>query len=36
MITTGGHSVQIHDSNVDNIETLYRLGRISGRPADDT
>ena len=30
------HSVRIYDSNVDNIETLYRLRRVSGRPADYT
>ena len=32
----GGHSVQISDSDIDNIVTLYRLRRASGRPADDT
>ena len=32
----GGHSVQISDSDIDNIVTLYRLRRASGRPADVT
>ena len=31
-----GCSVRICDGNVDNIETLYRLRRVSGRPADYT
>ena len=31
-----GHSVQISDGDIDNIVTLYRLRRASGRPADDT
>ena len=30
------HSVQIHDRYVDNIMTLYRLRRASGRPPDCT
>jgi hypothetical protein len=30
------HSVRICDGNVDNIETLYRLRHVSGRPADYT
>ena len=30
------HSVRISDSNVDNIVTLYRLRRASGRLVDDT
>ena len=33
---SGGHSVQISDGDIDNIVTLYRLRRASGRPADDT
>jgi len=32
----GGHSVQISDGYVDNMMTLYRLRRPSGRPPDDT
>ena len=32
----GGHSVQISDSDIDNIVTLYCLRRASGRPADVT
>ena len=32
----GGHSVQISNSDIDNIVTLYRLRRASGRPADVT
>ena len=31
-----GHSVQISDSDINNIVTLYRLRRASGRPADVT
>ena len=31
-----GHSVQISDSDIDNIVTLYRLRRASRRPADVT
>jgi hypothetical protein len=31
-----GHSVQISDGYVDNMMTLYRLRRPSGRPPDDT
>jgi len=31
-----GHSVQIHVRYVDNTMTLYRLRRLSGRPADYT
>jgi len=30
------HSVRISDSNMDNIMTLYRLRRASGRPPDCT
>jgi len=30
-----GHSVQISDGYVDNMMTLYRLRRPSGRPPDD-
>ena len=30
------HSVRISDGNVDNIVTLYRLRRASGRPLDRT
>jgi hypothetical protein len=30
------HSVQISDSNIDNMKTLYRLRRLSGRPLDYT
>ena len=33
---SGGHSVQISDSDIDNIVTLYRLRLASGRPADVT
>jgi len=29
-----GHSVRICDGNTDNMKTLYRLRRASGRPAD--
>ena len=32
----GGHSVQISDSDINNIVTLYRLRRASGRSADVT
>jgi Retrotransposon gag protein len=32
----GGNSVQISDGYVDNMMTLYRLRRPSGRPPDDT
>jgi hypothetical protein len=35
-VSFGGHSVQIHDRDVDNIMTLYRLRRASGRPPDCT
>ena len=35
-VADGGHSVQISDSDIDNIVTLYRLRRASGRPADVT
>jgi hypothetical protein len=31
-----GHSVQISDGYVDNMMTLYRLRRPSGRPPDYT
>ena len=30
------HSVQIYDSNIDNMKKLYRLWHPSGCPADDT
>ena len=33
-VRVGGHSVHISDSNTDNMETLYCLRRLSGRPAD--
>jgi hypothetical protein len=35
-ITTRGHSVQICVRYTDNMMTLYRLRRLSGRPADYT
>ena len=35
-VDQGGHSVQISDSDIDNIVTLYRLRHASGRPADVT